>query len=255
MKVFIIAYPLQKLFNIFCGSATTVGKRRARQNEVCCTRNQIRTSAAAVKRRAAHFCKKKKRKKKTHFCGMGFRVPDLFAGYLRHNDINDYLDYLAEKYPNLVSICVEGHSYEGRPLKSIRISYSNLSSSSSTAAANSSPECSSSSLPAKKRIRSSVSKVVMAKRKDDAKKKVLETAASATKQQRPIVLLDGGIHAREWISVATALYCIYQLTERHLYNKQLLKKLDFIIVPVVNIDGYEYSHTNVSIRMHFNENI
>lgn len=65
--------------------------------------------------------------------------------------------------------------------------------------------------------------------------------------EKPVVLIDGGIHAREWISVATALYCVHQLTENRLQHVGLLDKLDFVILPLVNADGYEYSHMHVRI--------
>ncbi|KAK3086644.1 hypothetical protein FSP39_021310 [Pinctada imbricata] len=59
------------------------------------------------------------------------------------------------------------------------------------------------------------------------------------------IFIDGGVHAREWISPAFTLYIIYQLV----YNtsnddvKTLLNHFDWYIVPVLNPDGYEYSHT------------
>ncbi|XP_034655956.1 mast cell carboxypeptidase A-like [Drosophila subobscura] len=60
-------------------------------------------------------------------------------------------------------------------------------------------------------------------------------------QCRNTIFIEAGTHAREWIGVTTALNCIYQLTERHTRNIEVLRKLRFIIVPLVNPDGYEYS--------------
>ncbi|KAG5677262.1 hypothetical protein PVAND_007033 [Polypedilum vanderplanki] len=54
------------------------------------------------------------------------------------------------------------------------------------------------------------------------------------------IYIDAGTHAREWISVATALYLIEQLTTGDSLN--ILNNVDVIIQPVVNPDGYEYSH-------------
>ncbi|KAB0796841.1 hypothetical protein PPYR_10902 [Photinus pyralis] len=56
----------------------------------------------------------------------------------------------------------------------------------------------------------------------------------------PIIFIDAGIHAREWISIAQALYIIYELVENPA-NKDLLADVDWHILPVVNPDGYEYS--------------
>ncbi|KDR24475.1 Carboxypeptidase B [Zootermopsis nevadensis] len=61
---------------------------------------------------------------------------------------------------------------------------------------------------------------------------------------RPAVLVDGGIHAREWIAPAMALYIIQQLVENNAANSDLTDEVDWYILPVLNPDGYEYSHTS-----------
>ncbi len=48
------------------------------------------------------------------------------------------------------------------------------------------------------------------------------------------VWIDGATHAREWITVATALYIIEQAIVNSI-------KQNFIIVPVINVDGYDYT--------------
>jgi carboxypeptidase A2 len=58
---------------------------------------------------------------------------------------------------------------------------------------------------------------------------------------RNSIYIDAGIHAREWIAPATALYLIEQLTSGG-DSSHILDKVDVIIQPVVNPDGYEYSH-------------
>lgn len=63
------------------------------------------------------------------------------------------------------------------------------------------------------------------------------------KSGKNVIFLDAGIHAREWIAPAAALYVIYQLTENFVVNSDLLKDYDWVILPVVNPDGYEYTHT------------
>jgi murein tripeptide amidase MpaA len=60
----------------------------------------------------------------------------------------------------------------------------------------------------------------------------------------PVMLVDGGIHAREWISHMTVAYLIYQLVERSAENLDLLENVDWVIIPVVNPDGYVYSFTD-----------
>lgn len=70
---------------------------------------------------------------------------------------------------------------------------------------------------------------------------------------RPAVLVDAGIHAREWIAPAMALYIINQLVENNATNSDLTDAVDWFIVPVLNPDGYEYSHNTVRNTLHLPE--
>ncbi|XP_018013515.2 carboxypeptidase B-like [Hyalella azteca] len=54
----------------------------------------------------------------------------------------------------------------------------------------------------------------------------------------PVVFLDSGTHAREWLSVSTSLYAIQQLLEQ---PSSPARQVEWRIVPVVNPDGYAYS--------------
>ncbi|CAH1402678.1 unnamed protein product [Nezara viridula] len=107
--------------------------------------------------------------------------------YHRLSVIHDYLSSLVEMHPDTVSDGTLGFSWEGRPLKYIKISSG----------------------------------------KDDSK----------------AVFIDAGIHAREWISPAAVLYVTQKLTEKRDKLPKELLDLDFYIVPVLNPDGYEYTHT------------
>lgn len=60
----------------------------------------------------------------------------------------------------------------------------------------------------------------------------------------PIIVLDGGIHAREWIAPATVLYVLQQLVENP-ENFPMFRKVDWILIPMLNPDGYVYSMTKV----------
>ena len=56
--------------------------------------------------------------------------------------------------------------------------------------------------------------------------------------------IDGGIHAREWISPATVMWTLKELVEGGgALNNELIEKLDWYILPVHNPDGYAFSRT------------
>ena len=115
----------------------------------------------------------------------------LHSSYLRHSDINKYLDNLERSFKGLAKVLTIGYSFERRPLKVIRIS----------------------------------------------KKRPLSTSP------KEAVFIDAGCHAREWITISAALICIQRLVEYSHQYEDLLSRFDFYILPVVNPDGYEYSHT------------
>ncbi|XKL66650.1 hypothetical protein PGB90_010070 [Kerria lacca] len=60
---------------------------------------------------------------------------------------------------------------------------------------------------------------------------------------KPAIWIDAGVHAREWISPAVALFIIKQLVEFNNTNKNLTQNVDWYILPVSNPDGYIYTHT------------
>lgn len=163
---------------------------------------------------------------------------DLFSNYLRHDEVNNYMDYLALNYPKLVSVLKCGQSFEGRTVKCIKISYNNSNDDDS--------------FTCNRTVKSAKFKSTNGRLASKCKRKSGVTKSAHAKmktenERKSTVLIDGGIHGREWISVATTVYCINQLIENFRRNTQLLRKLDFLIVPIVNVDGYEYSHTNVSV--------
>ncbi|KAL9699909.1 hypothetical protein quinque_003350 [Culex quinquefasciatus] len=109
---------------------------------------------------------------------------NILTSYLRHADINAYLDELAIKHSAKVAVQEVGQSHEGRAIKTITIN------------------------PGKDKV----------------------------------IFLDAGIHAREWIAPATALYVIDQLVKHSFEGDDALSSVSWVILPVVNPDGYEFSH-------------
>lgn len=74
--------------------------------------------------------------------------------------------------------------------------------------------------------------------------KMLRLSAPKKRYQKLIILIDAGMHGREWISISVILYFIYELainpTNKRV-NKMLLNYFDWFFVPILNPDGYEYT--------------
>lgn len=61
---------------------------------------------------------------------------------------------------------------------------------------------------------------------------------------KPLMFINCGIHAREWISHATCLFLIDQLIANDSDDvalQRIISKVDFAILPVFNVDGYVYT--------------
>ena len=59
------------------------------------------------------------------------------------------------------------------------------------------------------------------------------------------VVFHGGIHAREWIGPAVVTYMATQLVQNYKINPNITKlvdRFDFHIIPVLNVDGYAFTH-------------
>lgn len=56
------------------------------------------------------------------------------------------------------------------------------------------------------------------------------------------IWVDGGIHAREWITPATVTYIINHLVSNFENEPKYIQNIDWYIAPLMNPDGYEYTH-------------
>ncbi|XP_030380361.1 carboxypeptidase B [Scaptodrosophila lebanonensis] len=151
--------------------------------------------------------------------------PDVLHTYMEHRQINQYLEYIANRYSHFVKLYTLGLSFERREVRALEINWMNSDNV---------------ELPPQLRMKSAPALERPFQPGDGPSKGPL---INLSDQGRNIVFIEAGTHAREWITITTALNCIYQLAERYTRNIEVLRKLRFFVVPVVNPDGYEYSRT------------
>nr|XP_048687140.1 LOW QUALITY PROTEIN: carboxypeptidase B2 [Caretta caretta] len=75
---------------------------------------------------------------------------------------------------------------------------------------------------------------------------ILKLSSNRDRTPKSAIWIDCGIHAREWISPAFCLWFIGHTTyfrEKDRIMTRLLQHLDFYVMPVMNVDGYEYTWT------------
>lgn len=66
-------------------------------------------------------------------------------------------------------------------------------------------------------------------------------------QENPTIVIESTIHAREWVTVSTATYLLNELlTSNDTAIQDLAKNFNWVIIPVLNVDGYVYTHRYVS---------
>lgn len=106
-----------------------------------------------------------------------------WKNYYHLETIYAWLDDLCKKYKDIVKPLEAGRSYEGVPLKGVKLSH---------------------------------------------------------KANNTAIFIEGGIHAREWISPATATFILHNLltsTEKDV--QEIAQNFDWIFFPVINPDGYK----------------
>jgi murein tripeptide amidase MpaA len=137
--------------------------------------------------------------------------------YHTYQEIYSWLDSLERQYPSLLRISVIGKTHEKHDIKVVKIGLPvDHNKEYGVASRNSSLNGSSTTAPPR---------VNISGRKD-------------------AIWIDAGIHAREWIAPATAVWIINELVTRHDSDpeiRDLLTSFDWYILPIANPDGYQYT--------------
>lgn len=67
-------------------------------------------------------------------------------------------------------------------------------------------------------------------------------------RQKPVAMLEGTLHAREWITPATVTWVVKELlTSTDPDVRFMAENLEWHVFPVVNPDGYVYTWNTVNI--------
>ena len=80
----------------------------------------------------------------------------------------------------------------------------------------------------------------------------LKISTGEGNRNKKAIWIDGGIHAREWISPASVMYVTDQLVHGYGQNTdvmELVNNFDWYILPVLNVDGYQYSWESNNTRL------
>ncbi|KAJ9109556.1 hypothetical protein QFC20_003302 [Naganishia adeliensis] len=130
--------------------------------------------------------------------------------------IYDFMDELAVTYTGAVDVVVLGMSAEGREIRGVKIR------------------------KAKEEEKVVVQETGRRVRGKGRKSKVLD------EDKIKEIYIQGGQHAREWVSPATVLYFAHHLLvsafiENNTHALDLVDRYEFTLVPTINPDGYVYS--------------
>lgn len=143
--------------------------------------------------------------------------PMTWFRYHSFEDIAIYLDHLQITYPNIVELIHIGRSFEGRPLIIIKISFDSIDGE----------------LP-----------------RNNMKTKASQKNRRKKKTLKPGVFIEAGVHGREWITPAVATWILRELVKfnntetAENTEKELIRSVDWYILPVSNPDGYEFSRNH-----------
>uniref|UniRef100_A0A182N1B4 Peptidase M14 domain-containing protein n=1 Tax=Anopheles dirus TaxID=7168 RepID=A0A182N1B4_9DIPT len=69
-----------------------------------------------------------------------------------------------------------------------------------------------------------------------------QTARGKRSKRRPAVFVEAGAHGHQWVGPAVATWLLSRLVAEEASADSVLQTHDWYVLPVLNPDGYEYSH-------------
>ncbi|KAI8581435.1 hypothetical protein K450DRAFT_233083 [Umbelopsis ramanniana AG] len=163
---------------------------------------------------------------------------NFFTDYHSYEDITAHLDELASQHKKLVKKIKIGTTSEGRPIYAWRLHKKAKKSK-----------------PTKKPKKKTHGKNLLSSwledldlYEDEEDDYQVTKKKKQKKPKKPMeIVINGGQHGREWISPAVVSYMMAAMLDSYDSDKtthRLLKYFKWTFIPVLNVDGYEYSQTN-----------
>lgn len=69
------------------------------------------------------------------------------------------------------------------------------------------------------------------------------SAEHLARETLPVVFVTAGVSARDWVSTMAAVNLIHELVEYYEEYQNIVDNVEWFIIPVANVDGYEFSRT------------
>lgn len=123
--------------------------------------------------------------------------------------MNNWLDGMLLEYSTILTELEVGKTYQNRTIRAVRLSHKE------------------------------VNFYLFIKKTDLSESKICF-------QGNPIVFIEATIHPQEWMTSATANYLLNELlTSTDPELQEMARNIDWVFVPVLNVDGLVYTQTTV----------
>ncbi|KAK2112829.1 hypothetical protein P7K49_012576 [Saguinus oedipus] len=148
----------------------------------------------------------------------------------------EVFELITERHPDMLKKVHIGSSYEKHPLYVLKWINTEESDEGVSAPAVS-PH-----LPGKAAVQ--LTPIYPEMKHEDTAQSIRSLVSGKEQTAKNAIWIDCGIHAREWISPAFCLWFIDHITRFYGTVSEytsLLRHVDFYVMPVVNVDGYDYT--------------